>query len=215
MFFVVGITWISEVISFLLNYGFAYQNGTTGGSFSVHTNATLIKASIFFDCINAFQGIIMFCVLFFDAAMVKRIGNILRPRSSKTTLCRPMSMCNSMKKEKNIGLQNEGNVKFDHHEQQLTIRTNRTWRTPSPQPSPGLPSLTTQVEVTEEYCRRESGSIPESNDTINGGIEVARIALKTQSGNCSSKGFIFPRMEEKSVGPDHQVTMVDFTMQFP
>ena len=202
MFFVVGITWIAEVISFLLNYGFAYNNGG-----DVHTNAIIIKASFLFDCINAFQGIIMFCVLFFDAPMVRRIGKYVNPKSKKT----PTSS-GSMKSEKSIRVKGGGAVKFDHHGQQLTIRTNRTWRTPSPQPSPGMQPITTQVEVTEEYCSR-GGNAVESTDEISGGLEVARFEMKTQSANCSSDACRDSVLQDKR--PDHQITTVDFTMQFP
>ena len=74
MFFVVGITWIAEVISFLLNYGFGYNNVIAGdGPSSGHTNAIIIKASFLFDCVNAFQGIIMFCAVFLFSTQKRRI----------------------------------------------------------------------------------------------------------------------------------------------
>ena len=76
-----------------------------------------------------------------------------------------------------------------------------------------MPPITTQVEVTEEYCSR-GGTAVESTDEISGGLEVTRFAMKTQSGNFSD-GCRDSGMQEKCVGSDHHVTKVDFTMQFP
>lgn len=155
MFFVVGITWIAEVVSFLLNYGLGYNNGIPGEGASLHTNAIVIKVSFLFDCINAFQGIIMFAVLFLDQQMVKRIGKYLKPNEKKTRH-KAMTSPGTRKSETSFTrIRRNEAVKFDHHAQQLTIRTNRTWRTPSPQPSPGLLPITTQVELTEEFATNE------------------------------------------------------------
>ena len=216
MFFVVGITWIAEVISFLLNYGFGYNNVIAGdGGPSGHTNAIIIKASFLFDCVNAFQGIIMFCVLFFDRSMMKRIGKLLTKKEKKN----PVTLSCSTRKVNSTRERGHGKagsaVNFDHHAQQLTIRTNRTWRTPSPQPSPGgsMPPITTQVEVTEEYCTSSSAGIGTGDKVgAGGGLEIAKFAMKTRSGSSEACGL---GVQEKNVGTDRQVTTVDFTMQFP
>ena len=109
----------------------------------------------------------------------------------------------TIKNEKNH--KERGSVTFDHHAQQLTIRTNRTWRSPSPQPSShiGMP-ITTQVQVTEEY------SAAVNDDMSTRGLEVSRIAMKTRSGSGGSCS-----LKDEEIEPDHEVTTVDFTMQFP
>ena len=200
------------MISFLLNYGFAYDNGVDCPS--VPTNAVIIKASFLFDCINAFQGIIMFCVLFFDADMVRRIRKCFSTKVKKPTSFHLAS--SSCSKADNVTKEHEhdGEVKFDHHEQQITIRANRTWRTPSPQPSAGMPPITTQVEVTEEYCSRNGKAMEDTNDTSRG-LEVTRFALTRQSRNsfegctdCTSK-------QDKRTGEELKTKNVDFSMQFP
>ena len=61
LFFVVGITWIAEVASYLLH-------NLEGGS-----SATVMKISFTFDCLNAGQGLIMFVVLVCDSATINRI----------------------------------------------------------------------------------------------------------------------------------------------
>ena len=213
MFFVLGITWIAEVISFLLNYGFAYDNKSDYCS-SVPTNAAIIKASFLFDCINAFQGFIIFCVLFVDASMVQRVRkHFCRSLTMKATPYQTNSG-SVTKLGKTTKRSDIGEVKFDHHEQQLTIRTNRTWRTPSPQPTGGaIPPLTTQVEVTEEYCSR-SGIAIEPTDELNRGIEVTRFELTRQSGSCNECSADISK-QLKNEGHDSKITKVDFSMQFP
>ena len=98
MFFVLGITWIAEVVLFLLNYVFAYDKGGVDCP-SIPTNATIIKASFLFDCINAFQGIIMFCVLVFDASMIRKIRKYF---------------CNNTKKSAKIGTGASLNPKMEN-----------------------------------------------------------------------------------------------------
>ena len=213
MFFVLGITWIAEVISFLLNYGFAYDNGVECPS--VPTNAVIIKASFLFDSINAFQGIILFCVLFFDASMIRRIRKCFKRSSKRKSNPFKSTSSTTLKEDKVTKLDgDDGEIKFDHHEQQLTIRTNRTWRTPSPQPSQGRPPVTTQVEVTEEYCSR-SGTVIDANDDVSRGLEVTRFALTRQSGS-SLEGCADCNKQDKCVvGQDLKTKTVDFSMQFP
>ena len=109
-------------------------------------------------------------------------------------------------KKENIG-NDEKEITFDHHEQQLTIRTNRTWRTPSPQPTVSGMSqpVMTQVEVTEEYCSRSGAGIDASED-IGRALEVTKFALTRQSAgsfdgcpdcNRQDKNGYPSRMEER------------------
>jgi hypothetical protein len=53
LFFVMGLTWIAEIISWML------------GKYLEHT-VLIVKISMFFDCLNALQGFTLFCALFFD-----------------------------------------------------------------------------------------------------------------------------------------------------
>ena len=212
MFFVLGITWIAEVISFLLNYGFAYDNGVDCPS--VPTNAVIIKASFLFDCINAVQGIILFCVLFFDASIIKKINMCMKPSSSKKKRLPLKLMTSTIAPKDDNRANDEKEVTFDHHEQQLTIRTNRTWRTPSPQPtSSGMSQpVMTQVEVTEEFCSR-SGTAIDASEDIGRALEVTKFALTRQSGG-SFEGCIDCNKQEKG-DLDTKISTADFSMQFP
>ena len=56
LFFVMGITWIAEVVSWMLLHHYSLS-------------VTIIKASLFFDCLNALQGFTLFCTLFFGQVM--------------------------------------------------------------------------------------------------------------------------------------------------
>jgi hypothetical protein len=53
LFFVMGLTWIAEIISWFLIHFFPLS-------------VTIVEASLFFDCLNALQGFTLFCALFFD-----------------------------------------------------------------------------------------------------------------------------------------------------
>jgi ABC-type uncharacterized transport system permease subunit len=61
MFFAMGISWMAEFTSWL--FGWLY-GGRAGW---------VVKASFFFDLVNAAQGVILFAVLFFDSATVEKI----------------------------------------------------------------------------------------------------------------------------------------------
>ena len=212
MFFVLGITWIAEVISFLLNYGFAYDNGVDCPS--VPSNAKIIKASFLFDCINAFQGMILFCVLFFDASTIRKIRLCLKPMKSKKNRLPLTLMATAISAKQDNKEKDEKEITFDHHEQQLTIRTNRTWRTPSPQPTVSGMSqpVMTQVEVTEEFCSRSGAAIDASED-IGRALEVTKFALTRQSAG-SFDGCPDCHKPDKEV-QDTKISTADFSMQFP
>ena len=84
MFFVMGVSWIAEIISFFLNWFV--------GSYNIY------KSLLFFQLINSlqvpflilcqhnlvetnyfvFKGLIMFCVIYFDTARVKKIWNVIQ-----------------------------------------------------------------------------------------------------------------------------------------
>jgi len=49
---VMGLTWIAEIISWILLHFYP-------------VSVTIVKASLFFDCLNALQGFTLFCALFF------------------------------------------------------------------------------------------------------------------------------------------------------
>ena len=212
MFFVLGITWIAEVISFLLNYGFAYDNGVDCPS--VPTNAMIIKASFLFDCINAVQGVILFCVLFFDASIIRKIRSCLKPISSKKKRMPLKLMTSSIATKGDEKPTDDKEVTFDHHERQLTIRTNRTWRTPSPQPTTSGMSqpVMTQVEVTEEFCSRNGVAI-DASEEIGRALEVTKFALTRQS--VGSYDGCTDCIKHKKDGQDCKVSTADFSMQFP
>ena len=212
MFFVLGITWIAEVVLFLLNYMFAYDKGG-GDCPSIPTNAAIIKASFLFDCINAFQGIIMFCVLVFDASMIRKLRKYFCKNTKKSAKIRTGASLDP--KMENIAKLNiDGEVQFDHHEQQLTIRTNRTWRTPSPQPTSGMQPVSTQVEVTEEFCSRVNNAI-EHNDDVSRGLEITRFELTRHSGNCNECCQTDIGKQDGHLEQDKKVDRADFSMQFP
>ena len=105
-------------------------------------------------------------------------------------------------------------VTFDHHERQLTIRTNRTWRTPSPQPTTSGMSqpVMTQVEVTEEFCSR-NGAVIDASEEIGRALEVTKFALTRQS--VGSYDGCTDCNKHKKDGQDCKVSTADFSMQFP
>ena len=125
MFSVLGITWIAEVISRLLNYGFGYNNfGVIGEGPSGNNTAIIIKASFLFDRIKTIQENIMFYVLFFDESMLKLIRKYLKQKHQRHHP--PAALTSSGKSEKSIRERGSA-VKFGHHAQQFIIRTNRSW----------------------------------------------------------------------------------------
>eukprot|EP00095_Tigriopus_kingsejongensis_P008791 snap_masked-scaffold120_size336265-processed-gene-2.2 protein:Tk08791 transcript:snap_masked-scaffold120_size336265-processed-gene-2.2-mRNA-1 annotation:"centrosomal protein of 97 kda" len=65
MFFALGISWMSEVISWSLLTLFGRE-------------AWVITASFLFDVINALQGAILFVILFFDVSTVTRMRSSIR-----------------------------------------------------------------------------------------------------------------------------------------
>lgn len=70
MFFVMGITWIAEIVS----WGLAWDQGPE----------KVYKKAFLFQLINASQGFVMFCVIYFDSAKIKSILEYLnlRPKTS-------------------------------------------------------------------------------------------------------------------------------------
>lgn len=64
MFFVIGITWISEIVSVVLSWNDNHHK--------------LYKVDFIFTLINSLQGVIMFCAIYFDSARVKKIWNKLK-----------------------------------------------------------------------------------------------------------------------------------------
>ncbi|TRY76456.1 hypothetical protein TCAL_02020 [Tigriopus californicus] len=71
MFFALGISWLSEVISWTLLTLFG-------------RDLWVITTSFLFDVINALQGVILFVVLFFDAGTVSRMRTSIRRTLSAT-----------------------------------------------------------------------------------------------------------------------------------
>ncbi len=68
MFFAMGIPWVAEVLSFSLDRHFGREN---------------VQWYIFpFDVVNALQGLIIFCVVFFDSTKLDTLKTLLRRDSS-------------------------------------------------------------------------------------------------------------------------------------
>lgn len=63
LFFVMGITWIADIISKIIISGGDLKDNDTK------------EATIFFQVINSLQGFFMFCLIYFESARLKRIWN--------------------------------------------------------------------------------------------------------------------------------------------
>merc|ERR1712012_174662 len=71
MFFVMGVSWIAEIVAFFLNWFI--------GSDKIY------KGIFLFQLINSLQGFTMFCVIYFDQARVKKVWNSKFIQSMKTS----------------------------------------------------------------------------------------------------------------------------------
>ena len=65
MFFVMGLTWIADMISWAI--------ATKHGKFEVFKNKGLLYSGLVFQIINSSQGIIMFLVVYFDTNRIKAL----------------------------------------------------------------------------------------------------------------------------------------------
>ena len=73
MFFVMGLTWIADMISWAL------QAKLT--KYEIFNNKGLLYSALVFEIINSSQGVIMFLVVFFDNARIKMLKEKLSKRS--------------------------------------------------------------------------------------------------------------------------------------
>jgi hypothetical protein len=71
MFFVMGVSWIAEIVLFFINWQV--------GVYKIY------KGIFMFQLINSLQGFIMFCVIYFDTARVKRIWNFVKSKMGSTS----------------------------------------------------------------------------------------------------------------------------------
>merc|ERR1712029_1035378 len=74
MFFVMGLTWIADMISWAI--------ATNHGEFEVFKNKGLLYSGLVFQIINSAQGIIMFLVVYFDTARIKMFREFLCNKSN-------------------------------------------------------------------------------------------------------------------------------------
>ncbi len=61
MFFAMGVSWLAELMSWIFEWLYGRHDGL------------VLKASFFFDMVNAAQGIFLFAVIYFDSATVRKI----------------------------------------------------------------------------------------------------------------------------------------------
>ena len=165
LFFVVGITWIAEVTSFFL-HNFIGMTGSNG--------AILVKVSVFFDIINASQGFIMFCVIFFDSGTIKNIKEFKR--------------CSIMSKKIIVF-----KTWRSHSTNSNSSRTHQ-----------GPPRITTQVELTEMWNKPklEMAMIKSLQDSFqansgatgSGARHVAKITTVDISDHAGNRGKIMSRI---------------------
>ena len=74
MFFVMGLTWIADMISWAIEAKLT--------TYEIFKNKGLLYSALVFDVINSCQGIIMFLLVFFDNARIKMFREKLCKRSS-------------------------------------------------------------------------------------------------------------------------------------
>ena len=74
MFFVMGLTWIADMISWAIEAKLT--------TYEIFKNKGLLYSALAFDVINSCQGIIMFFMVFFDNARIKMFREKLCKRSS-------------------------------------------------------------------------------------------------------------------------------------
>ena len=76
MFFAMGITWFAEAISHVLEWAYKPQD--------------VKYIVLFFKIINSLQGLILFCVIVFDSAMIDKIKHVVcgiePPRPNKANI---------------------------------------------------------------------------------------------------------------------------------
>ena len=78
MFFVMGLTWIADMISWAIEVKF--------GDYEIFKNHKgFLYSGLVFQIINSSQGIIMFLVVFFDTARIRMLREMLCPSKIKKT----------------------------------------------------------------------------------------------------------------------------------
>ena len=78
MFFVMGLTWIADMISWAIEVKF--------GAYEIFKNHKgFLYSGLVFQIINSSQGIIMFLVVFFDTARIKMLREMLCPSKIRKT----------------------------------------------------------------------------------------------------------------------------------
>ena len=73
MFFVMGLTWIADMISWAIEAKLT--------TYEIFKNKGLLYSGLLFQVINSCQGIIMFLLVFFDNARIKMLREKLCKRS--------------------------------------------------------------------------------------------------------------------------------------